>query len=73
LPVLLGPSRKSFIRLTLDRHLKKSAQRDEDRERKAGTAACVAIGVLRGARIIRVHDVGEMVSMVRMVEAIAEE
>jgi len=72
LPVLLGPSRKSFIRLTLDRHLK-SVQRDEDRERKAGTAACVAIGVLRGARIIRVHDVGEMVSVVRMAEAIAEE
>jgi dihydropteroate synthase len=72
LPVLLGPSRKSFIRLTLDRHLK-SVQRDEDRECKAGTAACVAIGVLRGARIIRVHDVGEMVSVVRMAEAIAEE
>jgi len=33
----------------------------------------VAIGVLRGARIIRVHDVGEMVSVVRMAEAIAEE
>ena len=72
LPVLLGPSRKSFIRLTLDRHLK-SVHRDEDHERKVGTAACVAIGVLRGARIIRVHDVGEMVSVVRMAEAIAGE
>jgi len=72
LPVLLGPSRKSFIRLTLDRHLR-SVRRDEDRDRRAGTAACVAIGVLRGARIVRVHDVGEMVSVVRMAEAIAEQ
>jgi dihydropteroate synthase len=72
LPVLLGPSRKSFIKLTLDRHLQ-SVRRDEDRYRTAGTAACVAIGVLRGARIVRVHDVREMLPVVRMAEAIAEE
>ena len=69
LPALLGPSRKSFIRLTLDRRLRSSVS-DEDRDRRAGTVACVAIGVLRGARIVRVHDVGEMVSVVRMTEAI---
>lgn len=68
LPVLLGTSRKSFIKRTLDKAMTASA-RNEDRERVAGTAASVAIGVLRGARIVRVHDVGEMVAVSRMVEA----
>ena len=69
LPVLLGPSRKSFIKRTLDQ-LMKASERDEEREQLAGTAASVAVGVLRGARILRVHDVGEMVALVRLVEAI---
>jgi len=69
LPVLLGTSRKSFIKRTLDKALLTSA-RDDLRERLAGTAATVTIGVLRGARIVRVHDVGEMVAVVRMAEAV---
>lgn len=69
LPVLLGTSRKSFIKLTLDGVMNTSA-RNEDRERVAGTAATVAIGVLRGARIVRVHDVGEMAPVTRMAEAV---
>jgi dihydropteroate synthase len=72
LPVLLGTSRKSFIKLTLDRVMNASA-RNEDRERVAGTAATIAIGVLRGARIVRVHDVGEMAVVTRMVEAILKQ
>jgi dihydropteroate synthase len=47
--------------------------RNEERERLAGTAATVAIGVLRGARIVRVHDVGEMAAVTRMAEAILNE
>jgi dihydropteroate synthase len=35
-----------------------------------GTAAVVALSVLRGAHLIRVHDVRQMVRVVRMVEAI---
>jgi dihydropteroate synthase len=38
-------------------------------ERVAGTAATVAIGVLRGARIVRVHDVGLMVAVTRITES----
>lgn len=72
LPVLLGTSRKSFIKLTLDRVMNANA-RNEDRERVAGTAATIAIGVLRGARIVRVHDVGEMAVVTRMVEAILKQ
>jgi dihydropteroate synthase len=76
LPVLLGTSRKSFIKRTLDKVLPSVARdeasraRDEERERRAGTAATVAIGVLRGARVVRVHDVGEMVAVIRMAEAV---
>ena len=60
-PVLLGPSRKSFIGYTLDLP---AAQRVE------GTAASVAIGIARGADIIRVHDVKEMTRIARMTDAI---
>jgi len=69
LPVLLGPSRKSFIPRTLDSRLE-GRRRFPDRERMAGTAAAVAFGVQRGARIVRVHDVVEMVAVVRLTEAI---
>ncbi|QQS46844.1 MAG: dihydropteroate synthase [Acidobacteriota bacterium] len=69
LPVLLGPSRKSFIPRTLDRHLV-NIQRQDERERLAGTAAAVALGVERGARLVRVHDVLEMVAVVRLTEAV---
>jgi dihydropteroate synthase len=37
-------------------------------ERLAGTAATVAVSVLRGAALVRVHDVREMRDVVRMVE-----
>jgi dihydropteroate synthase len=60
-PVLLGPSRKSFIGYTLDL---------PPQERVEGTAAVVSIGIDRGADIIRVHDVREMVRVARMTDAI---
>jgi dihydropteroate synthase len=63
-PVLAGPSRKSFIGRVLDRPAG---------ERLMGTAAAVAACVLGGAHIVRVHDVGEMVQVVRMCDAIRGE
>lgn len=60
-PVLLGTSRKSFIGAVLDR---------PPQERLAGTAASTAIGIARGADIVRVHDVAEMRLLVRMSDAI---
>lgn len=60
-PLLLGPSRKSFIGYTLD--LPPS-------QRVEGTAAAVAVGIVRGADIIRVHDVTQMVRVARMTDAI---
>ncbi|MCI0659805.1 MAG: dihydropteroate synthase [Acidobacteria bacterium] len=70
LPVLLGASRKSFIKLALD-PIKNYTPGDEKRQRMAGTAASVAIGVMRGARLVRVHDVREMVVVVRITERLA--
>lgn len=60
-PVLLGPSRKSFIGYTLDLPAD---------QRVEGTAASVAVGITRGADIIRVHDLTEMVRIARMTDAI---
>jgi len=60
-PVLLGPSRKSFIGFTLDLPAD---------ERVEGTAATIAVGITRGADIIRVHDVKEMARVARMTDAI---
>ena len=60
-PILLGPSNKSFIGYTLD---------VPPDERVEGTAAAVAIGIERGADIIRVHQVKEMSRVARMTDAI---
>lgn len=60
-PILLGPSRKSFIGYTLDL---------PPNERVEGTAATIAIGIDRGADIIRVHDVKVMARVAKMVDAI---
>ena len=60
-PLLIGPSRKSFIGQTLDIG---ADERDE------GTAACVAVGIARGADIVRVHDVKSGVRVARMADAI---
>jgi dihydropteroate synthase len=60
-PVLLGPSRKSFIGFTLDLPAD---------QRVEGTAATIAVGIARGADIIRVHDVKEMARVAKMTDAI---
>jgi len=59
-PVLIGPSRKSFIGYTLDL---------PPDQRMEGTAATVAVGIVRGADIVRVHDVEVIVRVVKMTDA----
>jgi len=62
LPILLGPSRKSFIGYTLD---------VPPDQREEGTAAAICVGIVRGAAdIIRVHDVRVMSRVARMTDAI---
>ena len=60
-PVMIGPSRKSFIGETLDLPLD---------DRIEGTSAAVSAGILNGARIVRVHDVKEMKRVVTITEKI---
>ncbi|MGI9553854.1 MAG: dihydropteroate synthase, partial [Thermodesulfobacteriota bacterium] len=61
-PVMIGTSRKSFIGkllgdLPVDNRLE-------------GTAATVAVSIMNGASIVRVHDVHEMKLVARMTDAI---
>lgn len=60
-PIAIGTSRKSFIGQVLGRDV---------HERLAGTAATVAAAVLRGADLVRVHDVKEMADVARMSDAL---
>ena len=64
LPLLIGTSRKSMIAGVLDR--------DVD-QRLSGGLATIAIGVMKGAKIVRVHDVLESADVVRMTEAVLRE
>lgn len=60
-PVLVGPSRKSFIGAVLDL---------PPEDRLEGTAGAVAVSIMNGAAVVRVHDVREMVRVARIVDAI---
>ncbi len=61
-PVLVGPSRKSFLR--------EAAGGRPATERDWGTAAAVAAAVLGGAHVVRVHAVAEMTQVVKVAEEI---
>lgn len=60
-PVVVGPSRKSFIGRVLDADV---------HDRLEGTAGAVAWLAASGAHVVRVHDVKEMARVVRVVDAI---
>jgi dihydropteroate synthase len=61
-PLLIGPSRKAFIGKVLgDKPVT---------ERLDGTAAAVAISIMNGANIIRVHDIKAMADVARVTDAI---
>ncbi|MBU1286691.1 MAG: dihydropteroate synthase [Alphaproteobacteria bacterium] len=62
-PVLVGVSRKSFIGRLLDREVD---------DRLIGTLAAGLASVQRGARILRVHDVGAHADALKMLKAIDE-
>lgn len=61
-PVCVGPSRKSFLAGALPRPAA---------ERVMGTAATVAIAVMKGAHMVRVHDVAEIAEVVRVADAVS--
>jgi dihydropteroate synthase len=61
LPLLIGTSRKTMIGQTLNKTVD---------QRLFGSLATVSVGVMKGAKIIRVHDVAQTVDVVKMTEAI---
>ncbi|MCH8332312.1 dihydropteroate synthase [Candidatus Sumerlaeota bacterium] len=66
-PLLVGASKKTFLRRLLG-----DGRQDEDVNSQSvagATAASVAVSVLRGASIVRVHDVQAMRPLVRIAEA----
>ena len=68
-PILVGPSRKRFIRDLV----KASSQKDIAPDRPAvetGTQAAVAAAIMNGALIVRVHDVANTRAMVKVLDAI---
>ena len=67
-PILIGPSRKSFIGKVLT--ARGTLQCVPPQDRWEGTAAATAIAILRGARIIRVHDVASMARVAKVADAI---
>ncbi len=64
LPVLVGPSRKSFLGTILNRPVQ---------DRAMGTAAACSAAILRGAHVLRVHDVGPVRQISDVVDAILAE
>jgi len=61
LPLMIGTSRKSFIG--------RISGHPED-DRAFGSAASIVIAILRGAHLVRVHDVKQMVEAARIADAI---
>lgn len=64
MPILIGPSRKSFIGKILNKG---------ERERAFGTAAAVCLAIANGAHIARVHDVAALKDAAKVADAILNE
>ena len=60
-PILVGPSRKSFIGKVLDL---------PPEERLEGSLGALAVAILNGANLVRVHDVKESSRVAKLVDAI---
>lgn len=69
LPVLLGPSRKAFIRQVLSKNADTEFSPDSPGV-EAGTLAAVAAATMKGVHIVRVHDVASSKAAVRIADSI---
>ncbi|RPJ13531.1 MAG: dihydropteroate synthase, partial [Desulfobacteraceae bacterium] len=67
-PFLIGPSRKAFIRKIL-KNKAGDEPKPNDPAVETGTQAAVAAAVLAGAHIVRVHDVANTVSTLKIIDA----
>jgi dihydropteroate synthase len=71
-PLLVGPSRKSFLTAAMVAQPARPERADASRnaDRDWATAAAVTAAVLAGAHIVRVHRVAELVQVVRVADAV---
>lgn len=68
LPIMIGTSQKSFISKTLD--LSEDSDIKENDSRLIGTLVTLVISLLKGANIVRVHNVKEAVQTIKMYRAV---
>lgn len=68
-PILIGPSRKSFIRNILKDKLREDIEPDLQAV-ETGTQAAIAASILHGAHIIRVHNVANACATVKIIDAL---
>ena len=61
LPILIGPSRKSFIGIALN---------EDPHYRLEGTLAAAAASILKGAKIVRVHDVKQIKKVAKIIDLV---
>ncbi len=78
-PILVGPSRKSFLNATLEKtsrshHRTRNAMQisSQDTLTRTAAAAALAASVLRGAHIVRVHDVKQMLPAIRCADLLLD-
>lgn len=71
-PILIGVSRKAFIRKIL-KNKTNNELKPKDPAAETGTQAAVAAAIFAGANIVRVHDVASTVSTVRIIDAIIKD
>jgi dihydropteroate synthase len=60
LPILVGPSRKSFLK------------KEQPEETEFATAGAVAASILNGAHILRVHDIRAMRAVAEVVDSVRQ-
>ncbi|RJQ76219.1 MAG: dihydropteroate synthase [Desulfobacteraceae bacterium] len=68
-PILIGPSRKAFIRKILAEPPHKELSPDRP-EVETGTQAALAVAIMNGAHIVRVHNVVNTKAMVTVLDAV---
>ncbi|MFW6080694.1 MAG: dihydropteroate synthase, partial [Desulfosalsimonas sp.] len=68
-PVMIGPSRKAFIRKLLSPFFQTEIEPDSP-ETEAGTQAAVAAAAIKGVHIIRVHNVADTRTTLLMADAL---
>lgn len=72
LPVLLGPSRKSFIRKILEKELEPLGRGPNELDMELGTLSVLSMAVKSGVHVVRVHDVLKTKTAMLIADSVAQ-